>query len=74
LEFYTFRPGYIYPVTKREEPNLMYRVSRVLYPLVKLFGKNMSIKSTELAAAMFKVGVSGTDKRVLENRDILEVH
>lgn len=71
--FHTFRPGYIYPVTPRKEPNLMYTVSRKLYWLVKLFGKNTSIKSTELAEGMFRVGLKGTEKEVLENRDILNL-
>ena len=73
LNFYSFRPAYIYPVTPRKEPNLMYRVSRVLYPLIKLFGKNASIKSTELAEAMFKVGIHGGEKDIYENKEILEI-
>jgi len=73
LALHSFRPGYIYPVTPRKEPNLMYRVSRALYPLIKLFGENYSIKSTELAEVMFLVGMNGADKTVLENRDILGV-
>jgi len=73
LDFYSFRPGYIYPVSKRTEPNMMYSVSRKLYPMIKLFGKNASIKSTELGKAMFKVGLCGHDKSILENKDILEV-
>jgi len=71
MNFYSFRPGYIYPVTKRQEPNLMYRISRRLYPLIKLFGKNASITSVELANAMFNVGLYSADQEVLENRDIL---
>lgn len=71
LEFHTFRPAYIYPVTPRKEPNFMYSASRALYPLIKLFGSNSSIKSTELAQAMFTVGLNGTDKEILENKDIL---
>lgn len=71
LPFYSFRPAYIYPVQKRKEPNLMYRISRRLYPLIKLFGKNSSITSTELASAMFHVGLHGADQEVLENKDIL---
>ncbi len=71
--FHTFRPGYIYPVTPRDEPNLMYRVSRSLYPVIRLMGKNMSIKSTELAQAMFEVGRHGHAKEELENRDILSI-
>ena len=73
LNFYTFRPAYIYPVTPRKEPNLMYSISRALYPLIKLLGANTSIKSTELAHAMFKVGMEGADKEILENREILEL-
>ena len=72
LDFFAFRPGYIYPVTPRKEPNLMYSISRALYPLIKLMGSNSSIKSTELATAMFNVGLKGATKEVLENRDILE--
>ncbi len=73
LSFHSFRPAYIYPVTKRKEPNAMYRISRMMYPLIKLFGNNMSIKSTELAQAMFQVGIQGTDLEILENKDILEI-
>ncbi|NER15395.1 NAD(P)H-binding protein [Leptobacterium flavescens] len=72
LDFHTFRPGYIYPVTPRKEPNLMYRILRILYPLLRLAGSNSSIKSTELAAAMFQVGLNGAKSEILENRDILE--
>jgi nucleoside-diphosphate-sugar epimerase len=70
--FHAFRPGYIYPVTPRKEPNFTYRVSRILYPLIKLFGSNSSIQSTELAALMFKIGLSGSDKEIFENKDIME--
>ena len=69
--FYTLRPGYIYPVTPRQEPNLMYSISRSLYPLIRLFGKNSSIKSTELARGIFNVGLQGAKQEILENRDIL---
>ena len=73
LNFYTFRPAYIYPVTPRKEPNLVYRISRTLYPLIRLMGANGSIKSTKLAQAMFKVGLNGSDSEILENKDILKV-
>ena len=72
LDFYAFRPGYIYPVTPRKEPNLMYRLSRMLYPLIKMMGSSVSIKSTELARAMFKIGIHKADTEILENRKILE--
>lgn len=73
LNFYSFRPAYIFPVSPRKEPNVMYSVSRALYPVIKLFGKNASIKSTELATAMFKVGMQGGNNEILENKDILNI-
>ena len=69
--FHTFRPSYIYPSTRRKEPNLMYTVSRVLYPIIKLLGKNMSISSSDLALAIVHVGLEGSAMEVLENADIL---
>lgn len=73
-EFYSFRPSYIYPVEKRNEPNFTYRLSRILYkPLISKLGKNMSIPSTILADGMVKVGLEGASKSILENRDILEL-
>ncbi len=72
--FYTFRPGYIYPVTPREEPNFSYKLFRWLYPALKpIMGKNSSIKSTELGEAIFKAGILGAPKEELENKDILEL-
>jgi uncharacterized protein YbjT (DUF2867 family) len=68
-----FRPGYIYPVEKRKEPNFTYVISRKLYPLFRLFGKNFSIKSTELGKAIFTAGIEGTEKTILENKDILKI-
>jgi hypothetical protein len=49
----------------------MYRVSRLLYPVIKALGEKYSIKSTELAQAMVNVGIGGADQEVLENQDIL---
>ena len=70
---YIFRPGYIYPVQKRAEPNLGYKVYRALYPLLKKLGRGVSIKSTELGEAMFLVGLHGAGKDTLGNEDILNL-
>lgn len=72
LKFYSFRPAYIYPVEPRKEPNFGYKLIRILYPVVKALGEKYSIKSTELANAMFNVGLNGADKEILENQDILK--
>lgn len=71
LEFYSFRPGYIYPVEARNEPNFIYKLMRMLYPLLKLFGNRYSIRSTQLAQAMFGIGLMGFNKEILENIDIV---
>lgn len=72
--FYVFRPAYIYPVEKRKEPNIGYSIIRTLYPVIRLFGKNASIKSTELASAMVKAGLYGAKQEILENRNILDLY
>ncbi len=70
--FHTFRPGYIYPVTPRKEPNFSYVLSRKLYPILKMMGKKYSITSEQLAQGIFNVGMKGgTRKEELENEDIL---
>lgn len=71
LEFYAFRPAYIYPVSPRKEPSFLYGLMRTLYPVIKLFGKNASITSTDLAKAMFTVGLHGATDEILENKAIL---
>lgn len=68
--FHSFRPGYIYPVTPRKEPNITYRISRIIYPIIKLLGGKFSITSTKLAAAMLHVGINGYSKEIFENKDI----
>ena len=70
--FYTFRPGYIYPVEKRVEPNLSYRLSRSLYPILKpLFGTKFSITSHQLAEGIFTSVVRTPEQEILENHEIL---
>lgn len=68
-----FRAGYIYPVDPREEPNLMYRISRNLYPILRRVYPNIGISSEALARAMVDVGLRGAGDHttpILENRDI----
>ena len=71
--FHTFRPGYIYPVVARQEPGTGYRILRWLYPIIRLFGDNSSIRSTDLASAIFTAGLFGNPSEVLENRDIVKL-
>lgn len=66
-----FRPGYIYPVEKRKEPNMSYTISRYLYPVINRLFPKMSVTSVHLAKAMFKIGIEGHQLDTLENTDII---
>ena len=66
-----FRPGYIYPTVKRKEPNLMYKILRVLYkPILSKIYPNFGITSEQLAQAMVEVGLKGNKNVIFENKDI----
>jgi len=69
--FYTLRPGYIYPVEKREEPNFGYKLSRSLYPLLKHLGPKFSITSHQLAEGIFTSVLRTPEQEILENHEIL---
>ncbi len=66
-----FRPGYIYPVTPRKEPNFSYKLMRALYkPLLRWIYPNIGISSEELSNVMLNSGMNGAEKIIFENRDI----
>ena len=70
---YIFRPGYIYPVEPRKEPNFSYRLLRAIYPVFRLVFPNQVIPADDLARAMVDVAVRETPETggpVFENRDI----
>ena len=70
---YIFRPAYIYPVETRNEPNVSYRLLRMIYPAFRLVFPNQVIRADDLARAMVDVAVCNTSElksAVFENRDI----
>jgi uncharacterized protein YbjT (DUF2867 family) len=70
---YIFRPAYIYPVDPRKEPNLTYRMLRLIYPAFRVLFPNQVIRADDLAAAMVDVAVRRREVReslIFENRDI----
>ena len=69
--FHSARPGYIYPVTKRQEPNFMYTLSRIIYPIIKLLGKKYSITSLELAKALIVLGMQSHQQTSFENEELI---
>lgn len=70
---YFFRPAYIYPVEKRNEPNFSYTIARWLYPLMNAIYPKGAIRSDVLAKAIFKSGITGAFQATLENEDIKKV-
>lgn len=72
-QFNSLRPAYIYPVEEREEPNLTYKLTRKIYPLIKQLGPKNSITSEELAEGMFKAATTDVPQTTLENHEILEL-
>lgn len=70
---YVFRPGYIYPVEPRKEPNFSYRLMRAIYPAFRLLLPNQVIRADDLARVMLEAAVQEDGERqsrVFENRDI----
>jgi nucleoside-diphosphate-sugar epimerase len=70
-ETYIFRPGYIYPVIPRKEPNTAYKIFRVLYKYI--FAKitpGMGVASVHLANVMTDIGIHGGNKTIYENSEI----
>ena len=67
-----FRPGYIYPVTPRKEPNLLYRFMRVIYPFLNVVYRNGVITSEKLSNAIVDIGLNGGNKTVYENKELRE--
>ena len=67
--FATFRPGYIYPVVPRKEPNLGYVISRWIYPLIRRHAK-FSIPSDVLAKVMVEVALQPMRQEIWENEDM----
>lgn len=74
LNFYRtfcFRPGYIYPVKERREPNFSYKIMRLLYqPFLSKIYPNIGVTSDKLASVMVTIGLNGYDKSIIENNDI----
>jgi uncharacterized protein YbjT (DUF2867 family) len=68
---YTFRPGYIYPSVPRKEPNRAYVFFRYAYKYVlRHVYPDIGLTSGQLARVMFQVGLNGTERQVLGNREI----
>ena len=65
-----FRPGYIYPVTPRKEPNFTYSLMRSLYKPISAIYPNIGLTSVQLATGIFVTGLNGGEMDTYENMDI----
>ncbi|MEM7184501.1 MAG: NAD(P)H-binding protein [Spirochaetota bacterium] len=70
---YIFRPGYIYPVRERQEPNFSYKLMRKLYKPISTIFPNIGLTSEHLAHAMVEVTLKGGEKAIYENKDIRDI-
>lgn len=68
-----FRPGYIYPVTPRKEPNKRYYIFRALYKPLSFIYPNLGLTSVQLAMAMVKAGFGAGNQTIYENREIKQL-
>jgi nucleoside-diphosphate-sugar epimerase len=68
--FHSYRPAYIYPVTKREEPNTMYKIMRAMYKPIKFLFPNYTITSEKLAQVIVHIGFNGSQKTFFENKEM----
>ncbi|MDD5185991.1 MAG: hypothetical protein PHS84_12095, partial [Paludibacter sp.] len=73
---YMFRPGYIQPLNGIESRTklyrIMYAVFKPFYFILKHY-EGMVTNTETLGKAMIAVVLKGSDKRILESRDINEI-
>ncbi len=70
-DVYIVRPGYIHPENKQKSrKKLFYRVVGLFYPILNKIAPQYCTNSGQLAKAMVRVAIEGSEKKVLENMDI----
>lgn len=67
------RPGGIYPIIKPEKYPFSYNFFYWTYPIVKRLLPNQAITSVELAKVILYLIKNGSDKIILENREMRQL-
>jgi len=67
---YMFRPGYIQPTKGLKNTYKAYKIFTPFYPLIKLLFSKFATTLNEIGLAMINVTLYGSEKKVLECRDI----
>ncbi|MBO0930984.1 NAD-dependent epimerase/dehydratase family protein [Fibrella aquatilis] len=70
-QVYNFRPGYIHPTEGLKNTKSYYRYLSWLYPVLRRLFPNSVITLRQLGLSMIHSVDNGTQKRVLEVKDIL---
>ena len=68
---YNFRPAMIYSTNEYRHSLWAYRMFALLVPITKRLVPSQHISSFEVGKAMINVTLRGSDKNILENRDLL---
>jgi hypothetical protein len=68
---YMFRPGYIQPTKGLKNTYKAYKIFAPFYPLIKLLFSKYATTLKEIGLAMINVTLYGSDKKVLECKDII---
>ena len=69
---YMFRPGYIQPTKGLKNTYKFYKVVAPIYPLFKLLFSKYVCTLEEIGLSMINVTLFGSDKQILECKDILK--
>ena len=69
---YMFRPGYIQPTKGLKNTYKMYKVFAPVYPIIKLLFSKYVTTLREIGLAMINVTLYGSEKKVLECKDIVQ--
>jgi uncharacterized protein YbjT (DUF2867 family) len=70
---YMFRPGYIQPTKGLKNTYKVYRLFSPLYPVWKTLFPNNVVSLKQLGRAMINVALYGSDKKILECKDIVQL-
>jgi nucleoside-diphosphate-sugar epimerase len=69
---YMFRPGYIQPTKGLNNAYKIYKLLSPFYPILKIVIPGHVVSLAEIGKAMINVTREGSDKKILECRDIVQ--
>jgi len=70
---YMFRPGYIQPTKGLKNAYKIYKIFAPFYPVLKTLFPKYVVSLEELGKSMINVTLSGSNKKVLECTDIVQL-